>query len=196
MTTAASLDLAQTYEALRGSLLAYLRRLVGDAQAAEDLLRDVMLKAMAALRDDKVPPRNLGAWLYRVAYNTAMDHHRAQRPSHPLDDEHADALPAPAADPAVAGYAQTDCLQPPVAQLPQTYRATVQAAELDGQSLREIADAQGISLDAAKQRASRGRRLLREQLLRCCEVALSAQGQVIDVEPRRGAGSEGSPCHL
>lgn len=191
MSTQASPDLAQTYQALRRPLLAYLRRRVGDADAAEDLLHDVMLKAMAALRSDAAPPRNLAAWLHRVAHNAAMDHHRASRPLEPLHDDDAETLANPEPDAAHAAAELADCLQPLIAQLPDTYRDVVRAAELEGRTLREIADAQHIGLDAAKQRASRGRRQLREQLLRCCEVALSAQGQVLDFAPRTGSCAAG-----
>lgn len=190
--TAPSADLTQTYQSLRQPLLAYLRRLVGDAQSAEDVLQEVLVKAIVSLRRDGSPPRNLAAWLYRVAHNAAMDHHRARRPAEELDDEVAEAMPAPEADPALAGAALADCLRPLLSTLPETYRSVVHASELEGRSLREIADVQGISVDAAKQRASRGRRQLRDELLRCCEVALSAQGQVVDFQPRGGRCS--APC--
>jgi RNA polymerase sigma-70 factor (ECF subfamily) len=121
-----------------------------------------------------------------------MDHHRAHRPSEVLDDELAETLPAPEADPSAAAAALADCMRPLLSKLPEAYRTVVQASELEGHTLRQIADAQGISLDAAKQRASRGRRQLRDELLRCCEVALSAQGQVVDFSPRGARCS--APC--
>ena len=68
-----------------------------------------------------------------------------------LDDEVAEAMPAPEADPALAGAALADCLRPLLSTLPETYRSVVHASELEGRSLREIADVQGISVDAAKQ---------------------------------------------
>lgn len=191
-TAESSADLAQAYQSLRRPLLAYLRRLVGDTQSAEDVLQDVLMKAIAALRSDAAPPHNLAAWLYRVAHNAAMDHHRARRPSESLDDELAEVLPAPQADPALAAAVLADCVRPLLSTLPEAYRTVVHASELEGRSLREIAEAHGISVDAAKQRASRGRRQLRDELLRCCEVALSAQGQVVDFSPRGARCS--APC--
>lgn len=192
-----SADLTQAYQSLRRPLLAYLRRLVGDPQAAEDVLHDVLVKAMASLRSQADPPRNLAAWLYRVAHNAAMDHHRARRPDEPLDEELAGGLSAPEADQTLPAALLAECMRPLLSNLPETYRTVVHASELEGRSLRDIADAHGISLDAAKQRASRGRRQLRDELLRCCEVALSAQGQVVDYSPRNARCSApcgGSPC--
>src|SRR5688500_7710581 len=91
---ATAVDLEAAYAQTRRALLPYLRRLSGDAQLAEDLLHDVMLKALAALRDGREAPRNLGAWLYRVAHNAAMDHHRSLRPDKPLDDDTAESIAA------------------------------------------------------------------------------------------------------
>ena len=192
-TAPAPADLTETYQSLRQPLLAYLRRLLGDAQAAEDVLQDVILKTIAVLHDGSVtPPRDLSAWLYRLAHNAAMDHHRARRPTDSLDEELADTLAGPEADPEASGHALANCLRPLLTQLPESYREVLQATELEGRTLRDAALLSGISLDAAKQRASRGRRQLREQLLRCCEVALSAQGQVIDFSPRGKSCS--APC--
>jgi RNA polymerase sigma-70 factor (ECF subfamily) len=183
---------AQVYTDLRGALLAYLRRQVGDAAVAEDLLHDVMLKALS--QGDKPAPDHLPAWLYGVARNTAMDHHRRQRPTEPWSDELDDSLAAEAPDDAeVAVQALARCLDPLAQRLPATYRDTVRASELQGLPLRDVAAAQGISVDAAKQRASRGRRLLRDELLRCCRVALNASGQVLDHDERAVAQCTAAP---
>lgn len=169
--------LGELYRALRRSLLATLRRHTGDAQVAEDLLHDVVLKALAAGSDAQKAPRNLAAWLYAVARHAAMDHHRRLRPTEELPQD----LQAPVDDPdEQATAALSNCLRPLTEHLPDTYRDTLIAAEFDGLPLAEVARLQGISLAAAKQRTSRGRRLLRERLIACCRVALSAQGQVLD----------------
>jgi hypothetical protein len=54
-----SVELTQTYQSLRRPLLAYLRRLVGDTQSAEDVLQDVLVKAIASLRSDAAQPGGL-----------------------------------------------------------------------------------------------------------------------------------------
>lgn len=172
---------ADAYVALRSSLLAYLRRHVDDAQAAEDLLQDVVLKALLARSDEA--PRNLGAWLYGIARNAAIDHHRRRRPLEPMTDELIEGLAADGPDEAViAREALANCLRSMAERLPEAYRDTVLAAEFDGRPLREVAAAQGVSLDAAKQRASRARRMLHSELVRCCRVALSESGELVDFD--------------
>ena len=88
------------------------------------------------------------------------------------------------------GQALAACLRPLAARLPPIYRDTLVAAEILGQPLQVIADREGVTLGAVKTRAHRGRQLLREELLACCEVLLSEQGEVLDFatrgEPRCG----------
>lgn len=183
--------LAGTYAQLRTSLLAFLRKHTGDAQVAEDLLHDVVLKMIAASRDDTSAPRNLTGWLYAVARNAAMDHHRRLRPTEELPDE----LVAPDGDEDEAAVAEfASCLRPLAERLPATYRATLIAAEFDGQKLADVAREQGLSLTAVKTRASRGRRLLQQELVECCSIALSAQGQVVDYDARKAASCAPSGC--
>lgn len=170
---------AEAYAELRHALLAYLRKHTGDAQVAEDLLHDVVIKALAATRDEAQAPQNLTGWLYAVARNAAMDHHRRHRPMDELPEE----LATPAANDEDAAVIElANCLRPMAERLPGTYRETVIAAELDGMTLLQVADLQGLSLTAVKTRASRGRRLLRQELVQCCRVALSQQGQVLDYD--------------
>ncbi|MDZ7865956.1 sigma-70 family RNA polymerase sigma factor [Acidovorax sp.] len=175
---------AEAYAQLRGALLAYLRKHTGDAQVAEDLLHDVVVKALLASRDEAHAPQNLTGWLYAVARNAAMDHHRRQRPTDELPED----LATPTAgDEDAAVIELANCLRPMAERLPDTYRATVIACELDGQPLARVADAQGLSLSAVKTRASRGRRLLQKELVECCRVALSAKGQVLDYDATAAA---------
>lgn len=178
MTTSAS-QVAEVYRELRHALLAFLRKQTADAQVAEDLLHDVVIKALAATRNEAHTPRNLTGWLYAVARNAAMDHHRRHRQTDELPEELADVEPD---DENSAVIELASCLRTVAERLPGTYRETVIAAELDGLSLLQVAELQGLSLSAVKTRASRGRRLLREEFVRCCRVALSQQGQVLDYD--------------
>jgi RNA polymerase sigma-70 factor (ECF subfamily) len=184
-------EVAGYYARLRTSLLAFLRKYTGDPQVAEDLLHDVLVKALAASRDEADTPRNLTGWLYAVARNAAMDHHRRSRPTEELPEE----LAAPECDPdedAIKDLA--NCLRPIAERLPATYRDTVIAAEFDGLALDEVARRQGLTLSAVKTRASRGRRLLQQELVKCCRVALSAQGQVVDYDTRKASGCATPAC--
>jgi RNA polymerase sigma-70 factor (ECF subfamily) len=183
MTDVRAVQLNEAYQSLRRPLLGFLRKLTGDSEVAEDLLHDVVLKALAAGRDEGgSTPRNLTGWLYAVARNAAMDHHRRLRPHLELPDD----LQAPAEDDDEAVLAAlASCLRPAAERLPETYRGTVIASEFERRPLADVAREQGVSLSAVKARASRGRRLLQQQIVECCRVALSAQGKVLDYDTRK-----------
>ena len=57
----------------QGKLFAYLYRLVGNREEAEDLLQDVFIKVYRNLRsyDDQ---RKFSSWIYRIAHNEAINH--------------------------------------------------------------------------------------------------------------------------
>lgn len=191
-------DLEAAYAQTRRSLLSYLRRLSGDAQLAEDLMHDVMVKALTALGEGREAPRNLGAWLYRVAHNAAMDHHRASRADQPWDDDAADSIvdERPDAEQLAergALEAVSQCLRPIAERLPVTYRDVVRASELEHRPLNDIAVELGISVTAARQRASRGRRLLREDLVQCCRQLVVEAGLAPDARRDEAAPGKTTP---
>ena len=71
--------LGQIYDANFERLYRYAYRFVGDAESAQDIAAEALRRLLEVLRGGRAP-NHLGAWLYRVAYNLAMDQHR-QRPA-------------------------------------------------------------------------------------------------------------------
>lgn len=179
--------LAAAFAALRGSLGAHLRRRGGDAAQMDDLVQDVFLKALAAIRAGREPAKLTG-WLYTVARTTLIDHHRRNGPATVALDEDAP-LEAPAEDDDRLHQALALCLPPLLEELPPIYRDALRAVDLQGQSMQAAADAAGLSLPAIKSRVRRGRALLKARVLACCHVEMSG-GQVQDFHPRASS----SPC--
>lgn len=182
-------DLSAAYGELRGALLGVLTQHTGDAQAAEDLLHDVMLKVLANEKAGRPAPDNIGGWLYTVARNAAIDWHRARRPSQELPED----LAAPVEEDSEAGLELANCLRPMAERLPGHYRDALLAAEFEGQPFKQIAQTQGISLAAAKTRASRGRKLLQQELVECCRVVLSERGHVLDYDTQAASSCAPTP---
>ncbi|HID65158.1 MAG TPA: sigma-70 family RNA polymerase sigma factor [Anaerolineae bacterium] len=57
---------------------------VGDASDAEDLTEQVFLKAWEALPGYRQRGNPFTSWLYRIAHNVVIDHHRRQKPVIPM----------------------------------------------------------------------------------------------------------------
>ena len=164
----------------------YLARLVGAAEA-EDLAQDVFEKAQRAIGTFRGDSRVL-TWLYRVATNVAIDRLRSAGRRADLEGDADAADPIEADGPAVAAHQGSldgeldrarmrECILRVVEQLPASQSAAIVLGELRGLSDREMADALGISLGAAKIRLHRARRALKAMLERACSFERDEQNE-------------------
>lgn len=168
-------EIAASYEALRNGLLSYLRHRVEDSATAEDLLHTVFLKALASNRSIRAPERS-AAWLHKIARNTLIDYYRSKRPMCELPEDLTDETEEDSS----SVQALSACLLPLAQRMPKTYREILLATEFQGKTLRAAASELGLSVPAAKSRASRGRRMLKDRLLACCHIELTPTGEIAD----------------
>lgn len=75
----------ELYRSYLNPVYAYCWRRLGSREAAEDATSQIFLKALAALPQFR-GDRTFRSWLFAIAHNVIVDHYRAQRPNHPLDD--------------------------------------------------------------------------------------------------------------
>jgi RNA polymerase sigma-70 factor, ECF subfamily len=73
-------SLDQIWRHYHDGLLGFIRRRVGDAVLAEDILQDVFVKAHSRL-DTLADADRIQSWLYRIARNTIIDYHRTRKTS-------------------------------------------------------------------------------------------------------------------
>jgi RNA polymerase sigma-70 factor, ECF subfamily len=158
-------------------LRAYIAKRVREREAVDDILQDVFLKAHASLNTVK-SQGSLAAWLYRIAANAIADHYRGQKPSKELPEE----LAAPEPEPDYIAELAS-CLQPLIADLPETYRLPLVLSEIEGLTQKEVAARLGLSLSGAKSRVQRGREKLRQRLFECCDIETGERG-IVGYEPR------------
>ncbi len=183
-------NLTLPYQALRQGMLGFLRKHVNDSMVAEDLLHEVFLKALAAGKNGAAP-KNLTGWLYKIARNTVIDYYRARRPTEKFSEE---MLPAESID-NPEEIALSRCLLPLTKQLSPHYRDAVVATEFEGKTLQSLATEWEVSLSAVKSRASRGRSMLKDKLLACCQIEISKTGSILDFHERCEASNCGeSDC--
>ncbi|CAM3804985.1 RNA polymerase sigma factor SigZ [Parendozoicomonas haliclonae] len=167
------------WDAHKERLRAYIISKVDDLSAVDDILQEVYFKAHTRQHTLK-SEESMGGWLYRIAYNTIMDHFRQQKPWEELPDY----LEAPVEDESEQVYSGlVECLQPLMDELPDKYRLPLQLAELDGFTQKQVAEQLGLSLTAAKSRIQRARVKLRERYTDCCAIEVGRSG-VTDYYPR------------
>lgn len=155
----------------------YLARLAGPADA-DDLLQEVFERAQRAIGGFRGDSRAL-TWLYRIATNVAIDRLRSAGGRAELErdggegdprdrGEGGDATDERALDGEVDRKRMRECILRVVDGLPASQRAVILLGELRELSDREMADALGISLGAAKIRLHRARRALKAALESAC----------------------------
>lgn len=168
---------AEFWQEHRSRLRVYIAKRVRERDVIDDILQDVFLKAHASLSSIKSQD-SIAAWLYRIAANAITDHYRSLKPSVELPDELA--APEPEHD-YIAELAA--CLQPLIAELPETYQSALVLSEIQGLPQKEVAARLGLSLSGAKSRIQRGRDKLRESLLACCSIETGKSG-ITGYQPR------------
>ena len=142
-------------------LWAYLSRITGDRQAADDLLQESFykfLRANAALESDA----HRKHYLYRIATNLVRDGYR-QSKTRPSTTEHDVELIASGVDHGSGTEDRVD-LNRAMAQMKPRDRAMLWMAYAQGSSHREIAEIVGVKADSVKPLLFRARRKLEELL--------------------------------
>ena len=72
--------LGELYDAYAPRIYAYIYRRVGDAHLAEDLVGDVFVRVVQAIRTECFWHTSFRAWLFRIAHNVVVDHYRRRPP--------------------------------------------------------------------------------------------------------------------
>ena len=173
---------ATAWQAHQGELRGYLRHRLSDADAADDLLQDVFVKAMRQ-GQGFCTLDNPRAWLFQVARNALIDRARTLHPSESLPED-ADAWPAPEAQTLAPVDELSGCLARCLGELSAEDAAVLRACDLQGLTQRDFAQDHNLSLAAVKSRLLRARQRLRDQLTNACQVRFADDGSVDGHVPR------------
>jgi len=144
--------------------VALARRMLNDAAEAEDVGQEAMLRLwqMAARWREDAP---VGAWLYRVAHNLAIDRIRRRRPTIDVDAAVGLADPAPTPAERLAERERKAAVERAIASLPERQRTAITLVHTLEMGNIEAAATMEISVEALESLLSRGRRALRAALL-------------------------------
>lgn len=167
-------ELARMVERYSNQIYRLALKFLGNPHDAEDVLQETFIKAMAALPNFE-GRSSLSTWLYRIAMNESLMILRKASPDLVPVEEPDGEDDAPA-----SGLVLTDwCCLPEeellsgesrhfldraIRKLPETLRSVFVLRDVEGLSIRETAEALGISETAVKTRLLRARLKLRDEL--------------------------------
>ena len=164
-------------------LRAFIARRIDNPEDAEDLLQEVFL------RIHRHPPANLdrpAAWLFKVTRNLIVDHYRRQKPLEPLPAEEPrdwERFEVRESEQEVARW-----LIATFDDLPEKYSQAVKMVDGESRSMKEVAQALGLSISGAKSRVQRGRAMLAKALLDCCTFYFDRVGRIESWTRNRDCG--------
>lgn len=146
----------------------------GSLSRSEDLAQEVFLTAWKELRQLREPPK-LRSWLCGIARRLSANARRREGrepvcAADELEDEYHVAGPSPVEQ--TISREEEAILWRALEQIPDTYREPLILFYREGESLDYVAAALDLTEETARQRLSRGRKLLQEQVAQFVEGAL------------------------
>ena len=144
-------------------LYRYLRRLVREPAAADDLFQQTWLNVVRQLdRYDSL--RSFDTWLFAIAHNAAMDLLRRRTGESLEESGHELAAAEPDALSAAMASERTAILAAEMAGLSAPYREVLTLRFEEGMKLEEIAEVTRAPLSTVKSRMQRALEILREKM--------------------------------
>jgi RNA polymerase sigma-70 factor (ECF subfamily) len=160
------------YARHKGGVYRYLLRQCRDAGIAEQLFQDVWMN-LIRVRTTYQPSAKFTTWLYTLAHNRLIDHHRASGRVTLVstdDENHADVVaPLPASrrsepESRASNRELGDRLKDAVAALPAAQRDAFLLQQEGGLTLEEIATLTGVGAETVKSRLRYATNKLRAEL--------------------------------
>lgn len=157
----------------------FVRRRIADKSLEDDILQDVFLKIHSHI-DTLKDSTKIRSWLYQIARNTIIDYYRNTTIKTAIPD------PFPASDEIPQNEVFQEIasgLKTMVEELPEKYAQALLLTEFQGLTQKELAQRLGISVSGAKSRVQRARKMLKDNLMKCCHFEFDRYGTIIDSHP-------------
>lgn len=127
----------------------------GDTSLADDVAQESYIKAYLSC-DSFSNLKKFKTWIFKIGYNTFINHKRNERISVGIED----AIGIAAQGCADSSFVYQD-LYEALSKIPDKERNSVLLFYMEDYSIKEVAEIQQTSQDAVKQHLSRGRKHLR-----------------------------------
>lgn len=141
-------------------VLAYGRRMLGDADEAQDIAQEAMVRLWKIAPEWRAGEAQVSTWLWRVAANLCTDRLRKRRGGIGLEDAPEPEDDAPSAAQQMLAADRAAALEAALQSLPERQRQAVVLRHLEGLSNPEIAGIMEIGVEAVESLTARGKRAL------------------------------------
>ncbi len=174
-----ALNIESIWNDYRTKVFHFVKRRVSDPGEAEDITQDVFVKIFQKIESLQTEDK-LQSWLFQITRNAIIDYYRSKKPTSELPE-----LPQADEDSVAKTLIElSECLQPMIARLPQHYQESIILSEIEGKTHRDISETLGISQSGSKSRVQRGRVMIKEMLMECCQLEFDKKGRLSDFEKK------------
>ncbi|WP_046757049.1 sigma-70 family RNA polymerase sigma factor [Kordia jejudonensis] len=142
---------------------------VKDVQITDDLVQEVFIKVHTKLETVQ-DERKVKSWLLSVSRNTVLDYFRKSNTEVPLEKEET------IVGEETYAHSEKDCLPGIIKNLPKKYRNPLLLSDIKGLKQAEIAAQLNLPLATVKSQIQRGRKLIVQGYMDCCDYKLNEKG--------------------
>lgn len=148
----------------------FIQSKVHDAEVANDLVQEVMLKLIES-HQKNVPVANVKAWLFQISKNVIFDYFKSHKlETSPLNDFENYVTPDQPDETA------DDYVIQMISMLPEKDKEILLLNDIEQLPQQKIAQHLNIGISAVKMRVKRAREKLRSQFDSCCEITYDKNG--------------------
>jgi RNA polymerase sigma-70 factor (ECF subfamily) len=142
----------------------YIYFRIGDKTETEDLVQDVFLKAFNSLSKYSYSGKSFLAYLYTIARNTTIDHHRKKKTPVADEDQAINVIdPEDTPDREFEKRENAEIIRKKISKLSDSEREVIILRFINGLETAEVARQLGKSQEAIRKLQSRGLKNLKKQ---------------------------------
>ncbi|TVZ49825.1 sigma-70 family RNA polymerase sigma factor [Olleya sp. Hel_I_94] len=145
---------------------------VKDEVIADDLLQETFIKVHTKLNTLKDEGK-LKSWLFSIARYTVLDYFRSKKLVYKTTDE--DFI----FEEQKLEHTEVDCLHGIIKSLPKKYRDPLFLSDIKGLKQQQIADQLNLALPTIKSQIQRGRKMIAQGFVDCCDFVINDQGFLV-----------------
>jgi RNA polymerase sigma-70 factor (ECF subfamily) len=182
------IQIDKIWSVIHEKLYGFIFKYVNNSDDVNDIIQDTFIKVKINI-DKLKNPAKLESWIFQIARNTMQDFFRHKNKSFTFKDDKNDFLldvKYPEDDESII-ISQTQMFSDyaglVISELPNNYEIAVRRVDIEGKSTKELAEELNISISGAKSRVQRGRKMVKEIVLKCCDVKTDNYGNILDYKP-------------
>ena len=162
----------KVYELYATDVKSFILSRVKNEAVAKDLLQETFIKIHTRL-DSLKDIKKLKPWVLSIARNVTTDHFREAGKTSDIEKEQF------AAEDSNKDHTKEDCLQGIIKSLPKKYQDVIILYDIQGLKQSEISDQLGLPLPTVKSQIQRGRKLVAQGFVHCCDFKLNDDGLLV-----------------